>query len=79
VAVAINNFGTIAGWAAFSSGVNHAVIWKAASTGARSVLSAPATISARVTTNSTACLTSSHAIISRAALFDCVSKADRKR
>jgi uncharacterized membrane protein len=84
VAVAINNPGTIAGWAAVSSGVNHAVIWQPSSQGPHGDLRASASVSAgeakaRVSTASAPCLADSHAIASRQALFDCVISADHKR
>jgi hypothetical protein len=85
VAVAISNTGTIAGWAAISNGVNHAVIWKPSSQSSPVVVApafgmqAPTSVTARVSTASAPCLADTRSIISRQALFDCVVKADRKR
>jgi len=80
VAVAVNNPGTIAGWAALSSGVNHAVIWKPSSQASPNGLRAPTTVTAvRVSTPSDPCLADSRSITSRQALFACVIKADSKR
>jgi hypothetical protein len=83
--VAVSNLGTIAGWAAISSGVNHAVIWKPSSQASPTAL-APAfgvqtstSATARVSTASAPCLADPRSIISRQALFACVVKADRKR
>ena len=85
VAVAISNLGTIAGWAAVSNGVNHAVIWKPSSQ-ASPVVNAPAfgvqvptAVTARATSASASCLADPRPIISRQALFACVVNADRKR
>jgi hypothetical protein len=83
--VAISNLGTIAGWAAVSSGVNHAVIWKPSSQASPTVIApafgvqAPTSVAARATTASASCLANPRSIISRQALFACVVKADRKR
>jgi probable HAF family extracellular repeat protein len=85
VAVAITNLGTIAGWAAVSSGVNHAVIWKPSSQASPTVIApafgvqAPTSVTARATTASASCLADPRSIISRQSLFACVVKADRKR
>jgi probable HAF family extracellular repeat protein len=79
IAVAINSVGTIAGWAATSNGVNHAVIWKVSSSAARTNLSAPVAVAARVSTVSSHCLADAQSITSRAALYACVQKADLKR
>jgi len=85
VAVAISNMGTVAGWAAVSNGVNHAVIWKASSQGSSTTIApafgmqAPTSATSRVSTASTSCLSDPRSIISRQALFACVVKADRKR
>ena len=80
VAVAVNNPGTIAGWAAVSSGVNHAVIWKPSSQVSANALRAATTVAAvRVSTPSEPCLADSRSITSRQALFACVIKADGKR
>lgn len=85
VAVAISNLGTIAGWAAGSSGVNHAVIWKPSSQASPTVIApafgmqAPTSVTARVSTSSAPCLADPRSIISRQALFACVVNADRKR
>jgi probable HAF family extracellular repeat protein len=78
VAVAISDLGTVAGWAAVSNGVNHAVIWKQSSQ-ASSVMRAPTSVSARVSTASAPCLADPRSITSREALFACVVNADRKR
>lgn len=80
VAVAINDPGTIAGWAAISDGVNHAVIWQPSLQGSHAVLRAPTSVTAvRVSTASAPCLADPRSITSRQALFACVVKADRKR
>jgi probable HAF family extracellular repeat protein len=85
VAVAISNLGTIAGWAAVSSGVNHAVVWKPSSQASPTAnapafgVQAPTSVTSRVSTASAPCLADPRSIISRQALFACVVKADRKR
>ena len=85
IAIAINNPGTIAGWAAISDGVNHAVIWKPSSQASPTAIApafgiqAPTTAATRVFTASAPCLADPRSIISREALFACVIKADRKR
>jgi probable HAF family extracellular repeat protein len=85
IAVAITNLGTIAGWAAISNGVNHAVIWTPSSQASPTVLApvfgmqASTPVTSRVSTASVPCLADPRAIISRQALFSCVVKADRKR
>jgi probable HAF family extracellular repeat protein len=79
VAVAINNLGAIAGWAAVSNGVNHAVIWQPSSQASGVALRAPTSLTARVTTASAPCLADPRSITSRQALFSCVIDADRKR
>jgi uncharacterized membrane protein len=85
VAVAISNMGTVAGWAAVSNGVNHAVIWKASSQASPTAIApafgiqAPTSLTSRVSTASASCLADPRSIISRQALFACVVKADRKR
>jgi probable HAF family extracellular repeat protein len=85
VAVAISNLGTIAGWAAVSNGVNHAVIWKPSSQASPAVIApafdirAPTSVTARASTASAPCLADSRSIISRQALFACVVNADRNR
>jgi len=83
VAVAINDLGTVAGWVAVSNGVNHAVIWQPSSQATGVALRPSASVTApvsaaRVSTASTPCLADAHSITSRQALFECVSKADRK-
>jgi hypothetical protein len=79
IAVAISNAGTIAGWAAVSTGVNHAVIWKASTQAARTNLSTAGVANACFSTASTSCLTNARSIVSRGALFSCVAKADLNR
>jgi probable HAF family extracellular repeat protein len=85
VAVAINNMGTVAGWAAVSNGANHALIWKPTSQASPTAIAptfgmqAPTSVSSRVSTASAPCLADPRSIISRQALFACVVKADRKR
>jgi uncharacterized membrane protein len=84
VAVAINNPGTIAGWAAVSSGVNHAVVWQPSSQSSGVILRPSTSVSvgvstARVSTASSKCLADTGSITSRQALFTCVIKADHKR
>jgi len=84
IAVAVSNPGTIAGWAAISSGVNHAVIWKPSSQASPTAIvpafdiQAPTTVATRVSTASAPCLSDPRSIVSRQALFACVVKADRK-
>ena len=50
VAVAISNPGTIAGWAAVSNGVNHAVIWQPSSQASHVAMRAPTSVNVRVST-----------------------------
>lgn len=78
VAVAINNAGTIAGWATVMSGGNHAVIWSPVSNSSRAIQSA-VTPMRRIATASAPCLGDVRAITSRQALFACVLKSDHKR
>ena len=78
VAVAVTDLGTIAGWAAVSNGVNHAVIWKPSSQ-LSSVMRAPTSVAVRISTASAPCLADLRSITSRQALFACVVNADRKR
>jgi probable HAF family extracellular repeat protein len=79
VAVGINDPGTIAGWAAVSNGVNHAVIWKPLLQGSPVVMRAPTSVTGRISTPSAPCLADPRSITSRQALFACVVNADRKR
>ncbi|HEV7594180.1 MAG TPA: hypothetical protein VGO33_04210 [Gemmatimonadaceae bacterium] len=79
VAVAINSQGAIAGWAAVSSGVNHAVIWQPSSQSSRMDVRAPNSAQARVSTASAPCLANARSIVSRQALFACVVEADSRR
>jgi hypothetical protein len=84
VAVAINNPGTIAGWAAVASGANHAVIWQPSSQASGVILRPSTSVSVggstpRVSTASSPCLANARSITSRQALFTCVIKADRRR
>jgi len=85
VAVAISNLGTIAGWAAISNGVNHAVIWKPSSQSSPALIApafgkqASTSATSRVSSASAPCLADPRSIISRQALFACVVNADRKR
>jgi probable HAF family extracellular repeat protein len=79
VAVAINNLGSIAGWAAISEGVNHAVIWQPSAQASHTVLRPPTSVNVRVSTASAPCLANPRSIASRQALFACVIEADRKR
>jgi probable HAF family extracellular repeat protein len=79
VAVAINDPGTIAGWAAVSNGVNHAVIWKPSSQSSSVAMRAPTSVNVRISTASAPCLADPRSITSRAALFTCVVNADRTR
>jgi hypothetical protein len=76
VAVAVNDAGTIAGWAAVSNGVNHAVIWKPAAPSSGAGLRVPTSVAIRASSASSACLTSPRSITSRQALFTCVTKVD---
>jgi probable HAF family extracellular repeat protein len=78
VAVAINNTGTIAGWATVSNGGNHAVIWSPVSNSLRAIQSA-ATPMRRISTASAPCLGDVRAITSRQALFACVVESDHRR
>jgi probable HAF family extracellular repeat protein len=77
VAVAINNFGTIAGWATVSSGGNHAVMWSPVSNSSRAIQSM-VTPMRRISTASAPCLGDVRAITSRQALFACVLKSDKR-
>jgi probable HAF family extracellular repeat protein len=84
VAVAINNPGTIAGWAAVASGANHAVIWQPSSQASGVILRPSTSVSVggstpRVSTASSPCLADARSITSRQALFTCVIKADHRR
>lgn len=79
VAVAVNNTGTIAGWATVSDGVNHAVVWSSTLKATRSNLSAVVTGRRHRSTASAPCLKGARAILSRQALFACVITADRAR
>jgi probable HAF family extracellular repeat protein len=78
VAVAVTDLGAIAGWAAVSNGVNHAVIWKPSSQ-LSPVMRAPTSMTVRISTASAPCLADPRSITSRQALFACVVNADRKR
>lgn len=77
VAVAINNVGTVAGWATVSNGGNHAVIWSPVSNSSRAIQSAVAPMR-RISTASAPCLGDVRAITSRQALFACVLKSDKR-
>ena len=77
VAVAINNVGTVAGWATVSNGGNHAVIWSPVSNSSRAIQSAVAPMR-RISTASGPCLGDVRAITSRQALFACVLKSDKR-
>jgi probable HAF family extracellular repeat protein len=79
VAVAINSQGTIAGWAAVSSGVNHATIWEPSSQAVRAAVRGPGMAATAVSTASAPCLSKTASIASRQALFACVVEADRRR
>ena len=81
VAVAINERGNVAGWAALAGGVNHAVLWKTSATTSAVVLSPPTAMRGAASTSSSGCLGDVRSITSRQSLFACVSKADfaRKR
>jgi probable HAF family extracellular repeat protein len=80
VAVAINTPGTIAGWAAVSNGVNHAVIWQPSAQASHVALQPPTSVNVRVSTAASAqCLADPRSITSRQALFSCVVNADRER
>jgi probable HAF family extracellular repeat protein len=85
IAVAISNLGTIAGWAAVSNGVSHAVIWTPSSQASPTAIApafgmqASTSVTSRVSTASAPCLANPRSIISRQALFACVVNADRKR
>ena len=80
VAVAINGFGTIAGWVAVSNGVNRAVAWTPLSQSSRVILRAPTSVTAvRASSASTPCLADARSIGSRQALFACVINADRQK
>jgi probable HAF family extracellular repeat protein len=75
IAIAINAPGRVAGWTAAAPGVNHAMLW-IPGPGAQL-----ATVSAAATTplESTSCLSDRRALVSRTALFNCVSGAARIR
>ena len=77
VAVAINNSGTIAGWATVSNGGNHAVIWSPVSNSSRAIQST-ATPMRRISTASAPCLGDVRAITSRQALFACVVRSEKR-
>jgi probable HAF family extracellular repeat protein len=77
VAIAINDQGAIAGWAAVSSGGNHAMIWSPVSNSSRAIQSAVAPMR-RISTASAPCLSGGRAITSRQALFACVLKSDKR-
>jgi probable HAF family extracellular repeat protein len=84
VAVAISSTGTIAGWAAISNGVTHAVVWQPSSQASGVALRPSASMSTgvytpRASTASAKCLADPRSISSRQALFSCVIDADRKR
>ena len=84
VAVAISSTGKIAGWAAMSNGVNHAVIWQPSSQTSGVALRPSASVNTdaytpRASTASAKCLADPRSISSRQALFSCVIDADRKR
>jgi probable HAF family extracellular repeat protein len=79
VAVAINNGGTVAGWAVVSSDVSHAVIWRSTSAAVRGNLNVPSGPAKKFAASSASCLQSRRAMTSRQAVFDCVVKADRAR
>jgi hypothetical protein len=88
VAVAINRGGTVAGWAAIASGVNHAVIWvpssqvsKQQSAGVNQSSNVGSAVSIRneVRAANDGCLTQMHTLGSRQALFACVMEADRAK
>lgn len=78
VAVAINNPGTIVGWAAVSSGGNHAMLWSPITNSSHAIRSAVSPMQ-RILTASAPCLGDVRSITSRQALFACVLEADRKR
>jgi probable HAF family extracellular repeat protein len=78
-AVAINDRGTIAGWAAVSPGVNHASIWDPSALAAPFVVRTSPSATAFVSTASSGCVADIRSIKSRQALFACVIKADHKR
>lgn len=77
VAVAINNTGTIAGWANVADRVIHAVVWSSTLKAAHSNLVGAGTVSRHVSAPSTACLKGVRSILSRQALFACATNADR--
>ncbi|HJP87162.1 MAG TPA: hypothetical protein VJ852_14320, partial [Gemmatimonadaceae bacterium] len=79
VAVAINNTGTIAGWAVVSTDASHAVIWRSASSAARGNLNVPTSPAKRFSAAGVSCLSSARSIVSRQSIFDCVARADRSR
>jgi probable HAF family extracellular repeat protein len=79
VAVAINSQGAIAGWAAVSNGINHAVLWQPSSLSSLAAVREPASPQVRVSTASAPCLANPRSIASRQALFSCVVEADRRR
>ena len=79
VAVAVNNAGTIAGWATVSDRVNHAVVWSSALKASHANLNVSVPVRRYVSTASTPCLKGVRAVLSRQALFSCATDADRTR
>jgi probable HAF family extracellular repeat protein len=75
IAIAINNSGTIAGWASIANGVNHAVIWQRSSQATQTAVRSSATLTARVTVPGSDCLADARSITSRQAIFGCVAKS----
>lgn len=79
VPVAINELGTVAGWATVADGVNHAVTWRAAASttlavrGAREV--APAAVRRYAAGPADACLASAETGATRQRLLACVARA----
>jgi len=79
VAVAINNAGTIAGWATVSDRVNHAVVWSSTLKASHTSLNVSVPVGRFLSAASTPCLKGVRGVLSRQALFACATEADRTR
>jgi len=79
VAVAINDQGTIAGWAVVGDGVTHAVLWSSVLKASRASLTVSAASRRYIPSPSVECLKGVSAALSRQALFACAVIADRNR
>ncbi len=79
VAVAVNNAGTIAGWATVSDRVNHAVVWSSTLKASHTSLNVSVPVRRYLSAASTPCLKGVRGVLSRQALFVCATDADRTR